>query len=315
MSISALPTASTVVDSILFRDAFGTAAMRTLFSDQALIQRYIDVEVALAKAEARVGVIPAEAAVIIARESTIDRIDFEHMRHETDIVGYPILPLVHQLVGMCGEAGRYVHWGATTQDIMDTAVALQVRDALDIVGEDVRVLRQTLADLALKHRDTPMAGRTHLQQALPITFGYKAAIWLAMFDRHQQRLSELRPRVAVVGFGGAAGTLASLGEKGFEVQRALAEELNLDGGAVKAFLGGAASDRADLDPLLLPTPAATLIHGELDTVVPIGLSRTYAGAHPGCGFVELSNTAHFELIDPRGKAWPVVIQELQRLLA
>ncbi len=201
--------------------------MRSLFSDQALIQRYIDVEVALAKAEARVGVIPADAAVIIARESTIDRIDFEHMRHETDIVGYPILPLVHQLVEMCGEAGRYVHWGATTQDIMDTAVALQVRDALDIVGEDVRVLRNTLADLALKHRDTPMAGRTHLQQALPITFGYKAAIWLAMFDRHQQRLSELRPRVAVVGFGGAAGTLASLGEKGFEVQRALAEELNL----------------------------------------------------------------------------------------
>lgn len=227
MSISALPAASTVVDSILFRDAFGTAAMRTLFSDHVLIQRYIDVEVALAKAEARVGVIPSEAADIIAKESTIDRIDFEHMRHETDIVGYPILPLVHQLVGMCGEAGRYVHWGATTQDIMDTAVALQVRDALEIVAEDVRALRTILADLALKHRDTPMAGRTHLQQALPITFGYKAAIWLAMFDRHQQRLSELRPRVAVVGFGGAAGTLASLGDKGFEVQRALAEELNL----------------------------------------------------------------------------------------
>lgn len=227
MSISAFPTASTVVDSILFRDAFGTATMRTLFSDHALIQRYIDVEVALAKAEARVGVIPAEAAAIIAKESTIDRIDFEHMRHETDIVGYPILPLVHQLVAMCGEAGRYVHWGATTQDIMDTAVALQVRDALDIVAEDVRALRKILADLALKHRDTPMAGRTHLQQALPITFGYKAAIWLAMFDRHQQRLSELRPRVAVVGFGGAAGTLASLGDKGFDVQRALAEELDL----------------------------------------------------------------------------------------
>jgi len=227
MSISALPTASTVVDSILFRDAFGTATMRALFSDHALIQRYIDVEIALAKAEARVGVIPAEAADIIAKESTIDRIDFEHMRHETDIVGYPILPLVHQLVGMCGEAGRYVHWGATTQDIMDTAVALQVRDSLDVVAEDVRALRKILADLALKHRDTPMAGRTHLQQALPITFGYKAAIWLAMFDRHQQRLSELRPRVAVVGFGGAAGTLASLGDKGFEVQRALAEELDL----------------------------------------------------------------------------------------
>jgi 3-carboxy-cis,cis-muconate cycloisomerase len=222
-----LPTASTVVDSILFRDAFGTAAMRNLFSDQALIQRYIDTEVALAKAEARVGVIPAEAAEIIAREATIERIDFDHMREETDIVGYPILPLVHQLVAMCGDAGRYVHWGATTQDIMDTAVALQVRDALDIIDGDIRALRSILADLAVKHRDTPMAGRTHLQQALPVTFGYKVAIWLAMFDRHQQRLAELRPRVAVVEFAGAAGTLASLGDKGFAVQQALAEELKL----------------------------------------------------------------------------------------
>src|SRR2546427_930274 len=220
-------SASTVMDSILFRDAFGTQAMRGLFSDQALIQRYIDTEVALARAEARCGVIPAEAAEVIARESRLDRIDFDHMREETDIVGYPILPLVHQLVAMCGEAGRYVHWGATTQDIMDTAVALQVRDALDSIDADIRALRSILADLATKHRDTPMAGRTHLQQALPITFGYKAAIWLAMFDRHQQRLAQLRPRVALVEFAGAAGTLASLGDRGLEVQKAMAEELGL----------------------------------------------------------------------------------------
>ena len=227
MSTSSLPMASTVVDSILFRDAFGTQKMRKIFSDGALVQRYIDAEVALARAEARCGVIPAEAAEVIARESRIERIDFEHMRHETDIVGYPILPLVHQLVEMCGESGRYVHWGATTQDIMDTAVALQVRDALDDIDADIRELRAILAALAKKHRDTPMAGRTHLQQALPVTFGYKVAIWLAMFDRHQQRLSELRPRVAVVEFAGAAGTLASLGDQGFEVQRAMAEELDL----------------------------------------------------------------------------------------
>jgi 3-carboxy-cis,cis-muconate cycloisomerase len=220
-------SASTVMDSILFRDAFGTQAMRTVFSDKALIQRYIDVEVALAKAEARCGVIPAEAAEVIARESVLSRIDFDHMREETDIVGYPILPLVHQLVAMCGEAGRYVHWGATTQDIMDTAVVLQVRDALAIVDADIRALRTILADLAAKHRDTPMAGRTHLQQALPVTFGYKVAIWLAMFDRHQERLAQLRPRVEVVEFAGAAGTLASLGDKGLEVQRALAAELGL----------------------------------------------------------------------------------------
>src|SRR5438128_5273267 len=220
-------SASTVMDSILFRDAFGTQAMRGLFSDQALVQRYIDAEVALARAEARCGVIPAEAAEVIARESRLDRIDFDHMREETDIVGYPILPLVHQLVAMCGEAGRYVHWGATTQDIMDTAVALQVRDALDSIDAEIRALRSILADLATKHRGTPMAGRTHLQQALPITFGYKAAIWLAMFDRHQQRLAQLRPRVALVEFAGAAGTLASLGDRGLEVQKAMAEELGL----------------------------------------------------------------------------------------
>jgi 3-carboxy-cis,cis-muconate cycloisomerase len=221
------PVSSTVIDSILFRDAFGTPAMREVFSDRRLIARYIEVEVALARAEARCGVIPAEAAEAIARESRLERIDFDHMRHETDIVGYPILPLVHQLVAMCGDAGRYVHWGATTQDIMDTANVLQVRDALDIVEADIRALRAILADLAKKHRDTPMAGRTHLQQALPVTFGYKAAIWLAMFDRHQQRLAQLRERVLCVEFAGAAGTLASLGEKGLEVQQALAEELGL----------------------------------------------------------------------------------------
>lgn len=221
------PSSSTVIDSILFRDAFGTAAMRDVFSDRRLIARYIEVEVALARAQARCGVIPAEAAEAIARESQLEKIDFDHMRHETDIVGYPILPLVHQLVQMCGEAGRYVHWGATTQDIMDTANVLQVRDALDIVDADIRALRAILADLAQKHRDTPMAGRTHLQQALPVTFGYKVAIWLAMFDRHQQRLAQLRERVLCVEFAGAAGTLASLGDKGLQVQQALAEELGL----------------------------------------------------------------------------------------
>lgn len=225
--MSAPASSSTVLDSLLFRDAFGTPAMREVFSDRKLVARYIEVEIALAKAEAKCGVIPATAADVIARESRVDRIDFEHMRHETDIVGYPILPLVHQLVDMCGEAGRYVHWGATTQDIMDTASVLQIRDALNIIDADIRTLRGILADLARKHRDTPMAGRTHLQHALPVTFGYKVAIWLAMFDRHQQRLAQLRERVLCVSFAGAAGTLASLGDKGLEVQEALAQELGL----------------------------------------------------------------------------------------
>ena len=220
-------TSSTAIDSLLFGDAFGTPAMRAIFADSALVSRYIEVEVALARAQGRCGVIPAEAAHEIAQRCSLDALDFELLRKETDIVGYPILPLVHQLVKQCGEAGRYIHWGATTQDIMDTATVLQVRDALDLVDADIAALRTILADLAERHRDTPMAGRTHLQHALPITFGYKAAIWLAMFDRHAQRLQELRPRVLVGQFAGAAGTLASLSGRGLEVQQLLMEELGL----------------------------------------------------------------------------------------
>lgn len=220
-------TATTVLDSLLFRDAFGTPRMREVFSDYALVGRYAEVEIALARAEAKCGVIPPEAAEAIAARTEVSALDFELLRRETDNVGYPILPLVHQMAEQCGEAGRYVHWGATTQDIMDTAVVLQVREALKIVGEDIAELRRILADLSARYRDTPMAGRTHLQQALPVTFGYKASIWLAMFDRHAERLEQLKPRVLVGQFAGAAGTLASLGDKGFAVQEALCAELGL----------------------------------------------------------------------------------------
>ena len=225
--MAAFSASTTVLDSLLFRDAFGTPAMREVFSDLRLISRYAEIEVALARAEARCGVIPAEAAEEIAKRTDVAALDFDLLRQETDIVGYPILPLVHQMTKQCGEAGRYVHWGATTQDVMDTAVVLQLRDGLAIIEADIAGLRGILADLSKRHRDTPMAGRTHLQQALPVTFGYKTGIWLSMFDRHAERLAQLKPRVLVGQFAGAAGTLASLGDKGFEVQQALCEELGL----------------------------------------------------------------------------------------
>src|SRR3954453_6099607 len=225
--MAAFPTSTTVLDSFLFRDAFGTPRMREVFSDVSSIARYAEVEIALARAEARCGVIPAEAADEIAKRTNVSSLDFDLLRQETEIVGYPILPLVHQMVKQCGETGRYVHWGATTQDIMDTALVLQFRDGLAIIEQDIATLRRILADLSRRYRDTPMAGRTHLQHALPVTFGYKTAIWLAMFDRHAERLEQLKPRVLVGQFAGAAGTLASLGNKGFEVQKALCEELGL----------------------------------------------------------------------------------------
>ena len=218
---------TTAIDSMLYRDAFGTPAMRAIFADRALIARYVAVEVALAKAEARCGVIPNDAARAIAARADASALDLDRLGRDTDNVGYPILPLVQQLAAQCGEAGRWLHWGATTQDIMDTAVVLQVRDGLALVEADLAAVRAILADLARRHRDTPMAGRTHLQHALPITFGYKAAVWLAMFDRHAERLQQLRPRVLVGQFAGAAGTLASLGDRGLEVQEALMAELGL----------------------------------------------------------------------------------------
>ena len=224
----AFPSSTTVLDSILFRDAFGTPRMRGVFSDISLISRYAEVEIALAKAEARCGVIPAEAAEEIAKRTDVSALDFDLLRRETDIVGYPILPLVHQLSEAAGEAGRYVHWGATTQDIMDTANVLQIRSALGIVARDLGEVRDRLADLARKYRDTPMAGRTHLQQALPVTFGYKAAVWLSSIDRHIERVEQALPRILVGEFAGAAGTLASIGEGGLEMQKLFCEELGLD---------------------------------------------------------------------------------------
>ncbi|MBV9587595.1 MAG: adenylosuccinate lyase family protein, partial [Alphaproteobacteria bacterium] len=156
-------------------------------------------------------------------------LDLARLKRETETVGYPILPLVRQLADKAGDPGRWVHWGATTQDIMDTAAVLQIRAGLELIEADLTALRGHLAALARRWRDAPMAGRTHLQHALPITFGYKAAVWLAAFDRHAMRLAELRPRVLQVQLGGAAGTLASLGpdEESLRSRAELARELGL----------------------------------------------------------------------------------------
>ncbi len=220
--------ASTVFDSALYRDMFGTAEMRAIFSDEGYLARCLEVEAALARAQAGLGLIPAAAAREISARAVPGVLDLERLKRETQIVGYPILPLVKQLAAACaGEAGRYVHWGATTQDIMDSALVLQLRAALDLIEADLQGVSAALEALARRHRDTPMAGRTHLQQALPVTFGFKAAVWRAPIERHRERLAQLRPRVLVGQFGGAAGTLASLGEQGLAVGGALMRELGL----------------------------------------------------------------------------------------
>src|SRR5262247_233467 len=219
--------AATVVDSAIFRASFAPPDMRQILSARATVARYVEVEVALARVEGRLGIIPPEAAEASQRRASAKDIDLEQLRQATNVVGYPIVGLVAQLAKQCGEAGRYLHWGATTQDIMDTAVVLQLKAALALVDADLAALAATLAALAERHRGTVMAGRTHLQHALPITFGYKAAVWLGPILRHRQRLAQLRPRVLVGQFAGAAGTLASLGDKGLAVHDQLMAELGL----------------------------------------------------------------------------------------
>jgi 3-carboxy-cis,cis-muconate cycloisomerase len=220
--------AATVIDSTVLRGLFTTPAMRRVFSDEARVQLYLDVEAALARVEARLGIIPEEAATEIENQAVVTNIDFERLRTQTEATGSPILPVIEQLASLCnGDAGQYCHWGATTQDITDTATVLQMRAALDLIEEDLTAISAALTEHVQRYRNTPMAGRTRLQHAVPITFGFKAAGMLAAVERHRARLNEIRPRVLVGQFGGAAGTLAALGQQGLQVQFLLMGELEI----------------------------------------------------------------------------------------
>ncbi len=215
----------------LFDPLFGSAAMGEVFSDAARLQRMLDFEAALARAEARCGVIPAGAAPAIASKCKADLIDARALATATAASLNPAIPLVKQLTALVAkddpEAARFVHWGATSQDANDTGLVLQIRQALDILEGDLATLCTGLIRLAQKHRSTPIAGRTLMQHALPTTFGAKVAGWLDAMNRHRERFAETRARVLVVQFGGAVGTLAALGEKGLQAAEALAAELHL----------------------------------------------------------------------------------------
>src|SRR5690348_9460592 len=182
---------ATAIDSMVFRHIFSAEPMRQVFSDENRVQCYLDIEAALARVQASLGLIPQEAANEITAKCTLDIIDMTKLKSKTELIGYPVLPVVQQLVAACADhLGEYCHWGATTQDITDTATIMQIREALALVEQDLTAIANSLADLARRYRDTPMAGRSNLQQAVPITFGYKVATWLAAIQRHQQRLTE-----------------------------------------------------------------------------------------------------------------------------
>src|SRR6516164_4397267 len=219
---------ATALDSVIFCDIFSTPQMRRVFSDETRTAYCLDFEAALARAQARLGIIPAEAAREIESKCRIENIDLVRLKLQTERIGYPILGVVQQIVALCADGlGEWCHWGATTQDITDTAVVLQIRAALELVEKDMEAIAAALATLSRRYRDTAMAGRSNLQQAVPLTFGFKTAALLAAMQRHRERLAQMRPRVLVGEFGGAVGTLASLGKDGLKVQAELMQELGL----------------------------------------------------------------------------------------
>jgi 3-carboxy-cis,cis-muconate cycloisomerase len=219
---------STVIDSAIFGNIFSTEAMRAVWSDENRTRTYLDIEAALARVQARLGIIPQDAAREIVANCRLDKIDMARLREQTERIGYPVLGVVSQLNALCRDGlGEYCHWGATTQDITDTATVLQIRESLALIEDDLAAISAALAELARRHRDTPMAGRSNLQQAVPVTFGYKMAGLLAAIERHRERLTQLRPRVLMGEFAGAAGTLASIETNAMETQAGLMAELGL----------------------------------------------------------------------------------------
>jgi 3-carboxy-cis,cis-muconate cycloisomerase len=215
----------------LFDAYFTSSAMREIFSDSGRVQGMLDFEAGLARAEARVGLIPQTAVAPIEAACKAGLYDFQMLGVAIATAGNSAIPLVKmlgkQIASSAAEAERYVHLGATSQDVMDTGLVLQLRAALTLLEGDLAALGQSLARQAQRYAATPLAGRTWLQHATPVTLGMKIAGWLGAVTRNRQRLQELKPRLLVLQFGGASGTLAALGEQAMPVAGALADELGL----------------------------------------------------------------------------------------
>jgi len=209
--------------------------VRALFTESARFQSWLDVEAALAQAQAELGIIPEAAAREITRKARLEYLDLAAVRAGLAKTGHPLVPLVWELDRACeGDAGGYVHWGATTQNVTQTGQLLQVRRAHDIFLRQLATILTTLADLAERTKNAVLPGRTHGQHAVPATFGFKVAVWIDELCRHVERLRGCEPRVFVAMLGGGAGTLASLGEPGLATQDKMAARLGLSAMPVPA---------------------------------------------------------------------------------
>jgi 3-carboxy-cis,cis-muconate cycloisomerase len=255
--------ASTVIESLLYSGTFADDRMRGIFSDEAYVARLLQVEAALAWAQARVGLIPRDAAEEIERQARPEHFSLEHLREGLDATAHSLVPLVRALAERCGgDAGRYVHWGATTQDIIDTASALRLKEAFAFVTGRLEEILAALVRLAEREADTLIAGRTHGQHALPVTFGYKVAVWAWEVRRQLERWEQAKARVLVGNITGAVGTYAGFGGHGAEVERLALSHLGLE---APEICWHTARDRPAEVAALLTLAAGTLekIAGEI----------------------------------------------------
>jgi 3-carboxy-cis,cis-muconate cycloisomerase len=224
---------ASIIDSKYFGSTFGDPAVQRIFTDEGRFSSWLRVEAALARSQARLGLIPEEAALAITNAAKVENLDTKKMAEEYQKIGFPILPLVHQLAKCCDkESARWIHWGATTQDITDTGLVLQMKAAFSIISSQLDAVITAVSKLSEEHRLTVMAGRTFQQQAAPITFGFKTAVWLDELLRHRERLPDIKKRALVCQFGGAVGTLATLGDRGLDVVKELSQELELEEPAI-----------------------------------------------------------------------------------
>ena len=221
-------TGASLTDSAVYGHLWATDEVRALFDDRGRTQLWLDVIAALAGAQAELGLIPEEAARDISAHARVDDLDLDAVGEETRRTGHSTLGLIRVLQRSLGAAGRaWVYFGATVQDVTDTWTGLVMQRMTRIVRRDLGAIEASLSALAAEHRHTLMLGRTHAQPGLPITFGFKAAVWAAEVRRHLERAAEAEPRLAVGQLAGAVGTLSSWGEEGLELQRRVMERLGL----------------------------------------------------------------------------------------
>ena len=206
---------------------YGRADMKTIFTEQSRLQFQMDVEAALARAHASIGNIPAEAADVISSKANLEAVDIERVKEIEKDTRHDLMALVKAMSEQCGDAGKYVHLGATSNDIVDTATAIQIKAAMDIIQDDIETLLVTMSVLAKRERDTLEVGRTHAQFAIPITFGFKIAGYIAELLRHRERIIEVRPRACAGKMAGAVGTGAALGKDFAKIQAKVMEDLGI----------------------------------------------------------------------------------------